>query len=122
MLEEAEEHIVVKNITSIIAEILNCSRQNVDNILSERISGRIFARTLSVERKSADIITEKRNHIIVRENIGFQCIGGKESRLNKRRNTVFRTHTVAKITDGLFAFCGNIINIAFFDIAKSYSS
>ena len=33
MLEEAEEHIVVKNITSIIAEILNCSRQNVDNIL-----------------------------------------------------------------------------------------
>ena len=41
MLEEAEEHIVVKNITSIIAEILNCSRQNVDNILKRGNSYKI---------------------------------------------------------------------------------
>ena len=40
-LEEAEEHIVVKNITSIIAEILNCSRQNVDNILKRGNSYKI---------------------------------------------------------------------------------
>lgn len=33
ILEETEERIVVKNISSVIAEILNCSRQNVDNIL-----------------------------------------------------------------------------------------
>ncbi len=41
MLEEAEEHIVVKNITSMIAEILNCSRQNVDNILKRGNSYKI---------------------------------------------------------------------------------
>ncbi len=33
IFEEAEERIVVKNITTTIAEILSCSRQNVNNIL-----------------------------------------------------------------------------------------
>ncbi len=32
-IEEAEEHILIKNITSVIAEILNCTRQNVDVII-----------------------------------------------------------------------------------------
>ncbi len=41
MLEEAEEYIVVKNISSMIAEILNCSRQNVDNILKRGNSYKI---------------------------------------------------------------------------------
>lgn len=41
MLEEAEKHIVVKNISSTIAEILNCSRQNVDNILKRGNSYKI---------------------------------------------------------------------------------
>ena len=41
MLEEVEKHIVVKNISSTIAEILNCSRQNVDNILKRGNSYKI---------------------------------------------------------------------------------
>lgn len=41
MLEEAEERIVVKNISSAIAEILDCSRQNVDNILKRGNSYKI---------------------------------------------------------------------------------
>lgn len=33
VIEEAEEHIFVKNITTIIADILKCTRQNVDSII-----------------------------------------------------------------------------------------
>lgn len=32
-IDEAEENIFIKNITTIIADILNCSRQNVDSII-----------------------------------------------------------------------------------------
>lgn len=41
IFEEAEERIVVKNITSTIAEILACSRQNVNNILKRGDSYKI---------------------------------------------------------------------------------
>lgn len=40
-IEEVEEHIVVKNISFIISEILGCSRQNVDNILKRGNSYKI---------------------------------------------------------------------------------
>ena len=41
MMEEVEERIVVKNISSTIAEILGCSRQNVDNIIKRGNSYKI---------------------------------------------------------------------------------
>jgi len=41
MLREAQEQIIVKNISSAIAEILNCSRQNADNILKRGNSYKI---------------------------------------------------------------------------------
>ena len=41
MIEEVEERIVVKNISSTIAEILGCSRQNVDNIIKRGNSYKI---------------------------------------------------------------------------------
>lgn len=40
-IDEAEERIVVKNISSIIAEMLGCSRQNIDNILKRGNSYKI---------------------------------------------------------------------------------
>ncbi len=40
-IKEAEEHIVVRNVSTIISEILRCSRQNVDNILKRGNSYKI---------------------------------------------------------------------------------
>ena len=40
-IEEVEEHIIVKNVSSVISEILGCSRQNVDSILKRGNSYKI---------------------------------------------------------------------------------
>ena len=40
-IQEAEDYIFIKNITSDIAQILNCSRQNVDSIIRRGDSNKI---------------------------------------------------------------------------------